>query len=347
MKYHFIVTKSLPKNILSSQLLPLIQALSEFEDCKLWLPQDYLYITTLNKVNVVSYKDILEIRTSIQKNDIIYIRDAFLYLKIKSLYILNRSVMLIYDFRGLLSYESFSRHKNILRFITIYIIEFFIYMTADKLFAVSINLKKKLYTIYKFKRNLNVVPCLSSRVIHNKNKIDSNCINFVYIGSMSKWQCIDQTLDLFYYIQSKINATLTIYTTNIDEAKTYMESYDFEENVRVDSLSHEELLKVLPDFDMGFLLRENLVLNKVASPVKFLEYTSSGVVPIVTLHVGDYSNDVKVKEIGIIYQDKTEELINEIKNISNSDIRKKLYMYSLSYNLSNYINNYIFKNDKL
>ena len=74
------------------------------------------------------------------------------------------------------------------------------------------------------------------------------------------------------------------------------------------------------------------MLNRVSSPVKFLEYVSNGVIPIITPYIGDYSDDVSERKLGIIFNGDIVKLIKEIKLII-PDIKKyrqRLYSYSSS-----------------
>ena len=82
--------------------------------------------------------------------------------------------------------------------------------------------------------------------------------------------------------------------------------------------------------DFGFLLRENLLFNRISSPIKFLEYSSNGVVPIITQFVGDYSNDVEKYKLGIIFKGSISNLINNIKSVSSEivEYRTRNYKYS-------------------
>jgi glycosyltransferase involved in cell wall biosynthesis len=75
------------------------------------------------------------------------------------------------------------------------------------------------------------------------------------------------------------------------------------EDHRILSLSHEEVLETLPLADVGFLLRGDLVVNRVASPTKFAEYCICGVPVLVTRYVGDYSVVVEAEHLGLCLDD--------------------------------------------
>ena len=69
-----------------------------------------------------------------------------------------------------------------------------------------------------------------------------------------------------------------------------------------------------------------------------MEYTSCGVVPIITPYVGDYSEEVYNYDLGVTFNDDINELVDNIykviKNIHK--YRQRLYNYSLKMTWENY-----------
>ena len=51
--------------------------------------------------------------------------------------------------------------------------------------------------------------------------------------------------------------------------------------------------------DFGLLLRENNIVNNVASPTKFAEYLMAGLPVIISNGIGDFSYFVRFKNVGI------------------------------------------------
>ena len=79
--------------------------------------------------------------------------------------------------------------------------------------------------------------------------------------------------------------------------------------------SHQEVLKELRKYDFGFLLRDDNIVNNTASPIKFLEYVSNGVIPIMSDGIGDYSRLVHDKKIGITLDSNEIKIFLEDKTI--------------------------------
>ena len=74
--------------------------------------------------------------------------------------------------------------------------------------------------------------------------------------------------------------------------------------------------------DFGFCLRNDNIINLVASPTKVLEYVSRNVVPILTEHVGDFSRDLLQDKIAYVID------INSFKefNFVKKDFDGSLYV---------------------
>jgi len=128
------------------------------------------------------------------------------------------------------------------------------------------------------------------------------------------------------------NTSLTIITLDKEQANKSLTSKNITD-VEVKSMSQEEVIKDLQNYDFGFLLRDDILLNNVASPIKFVEYISQGVMPIVSKGIGDYSALVEQYSLGIVIDIKEGFLdIDKIKSImDDKEVHKRLYKISEDY----------------
>ena len=117
----------------------------------------------------------------------------------------------------------------------------------------------------------------------------------MYAGSLSAWQNIDETLKIFKQIENIIpEATLTLLTEEKIKAQALIKQYDIQNAmVRYVSLNNlnEELLK----HKYGFLLRKDIKVNNVSTPTKMNSYLSSGVIPIYSDAIKDFSKHINLK----------------------------------------------------
>lgn len=114
--------------------------------------------------------------------------------------------------------------------------------------------------------------------------------NVVYAGGLQKWQQIPKMID----IVSKTIAfcSFSFFVPDIEAMQIMLSEKGFlnHPSIIVDSKAHDELLKIYRDFDYGFILREDIIVNRVACPTKLVEYLAIGIVPIIdTENIGDFT----------------------------------------------------------
>ena len=61
---------------------------------------------------------------------------------------------------------------------------------------------------------------------------------------------------------------------------------------------HQRVRSLLQECDIGLLLREARITNRVASPTKFAEYLSAGLAVAISADVGDFSSMVRERKLG-------------------------------------------------
>ncbi|TNJ21947.1 hypothetical protein CF111_12745 [Aeromonas sobria] len=145
---------------------------------------------------------------------------------------------------------------------------------------------------YKYNKNQDIIiPCFNKQlcpepIIENKN------LSFVYAGSLHKWQCIDRMLSIFKSVQQiEPNATLDFYTFNVEEAREKVGAFSLN-NVNVMCAPLDEIDKLISKRKYGFLIRDNHIVNHVATPTKLSTYLSVGTKPILTDVVFDFRDNI-------------------------------------------------------
>jgi glycosyltransferase involved in cell wall biosynthesis len=91
----------------------------------------------------------------------------------------------------------------------------------------------------------------------------------------------------------------------------------------------EEVGKYLEASDLGLLLRENHVVNRVASPTKFAEYLLCGLPVVISPWVGDFSELVEAHRLGLVINpmDKEEAAVM-ISSFIDKNLPKPEYLRS-------------------
>lgn len=191
-----------------------------------------------------------------------------------------------------------------------------IILGSDRICCVSEALKKHLAQKHHLDTsNVEVLPnsadssiFLFNEEIRKKTRERLGLQNkfvFVYSGAMHAWQMFPAMLRIFKGIKSvEKQAYFLILTPFVDEAMKHInESGLTEKEYTLLSIEHHEMSQYLAAADMGFLIRENHLLNAVSSPVKFSEYVLCGLPVMMTEGIGDYSDFMKEHNFGVILHD--------------------------------------------
>ncbi|NOI95785.1 hypothetical protein [Vibrio sp. T3Y01] len=310
--FHIIVPKGISKAVFESQILSKFSGL----ECIFY---SFSGLKELSDVKLISTTPVLS------ENDVIYFRSVVDYAKFKSKLSNKHGCKLIYDFRGLISEESFLKNRSFIRRFILRFLEKFAYKSADDVWTVSNNLKEYLGSRYG-KRNVKVFPCKINKdwVVKRQFK-DTNSINFIYVGSMSEWQCFEKVCSEYKRLMNS-NTTLTVLTKDLSKANQILSKYGL--SALIKSCDRDEVLDYLDRAHFGFVLRDNNLVNSTASPIKVVEYASRGVFPIMTNNVGDYS--LELKGVAVNIEDTSLDIDSLVNHISQEKL-DLLYDWSLKY----------------
>ena len=232
--------------------------------------------------------------------------------------------------QGVAPEESYLKHPSKIKYYILSLLESLALSVSNKIIFVSQDMKK--YVEQKYHKNYKksiVVPCISEFTYDGSNKEKDS---FVYIGGMSAWQRVDKMMQMFNTICTfKPEAKFYIATLEIEIAKNLMKKFiDLEFQNRVIILSIEDrskITKFLSTKEYGFLIRDDIVVNQVSSPIKLAEYLSCGVNVIISSALDFYATEVENYKAGIKISDIED--INAVKsfciNIQNAEILYRKY----------------------
>ena len=127
-----------------------------------------------------------------------------------------------------------------------------------------------------------------------------------YMGGLDKWQEIPRTLSLVREMRAREPLLYFLFIThdNSDayESELSMLGRETRDYARM-TLTHDEVLELLPAADLGLLLRSPSPVNYVSSPTKCGEYLASGVPVLTTTSAGDAPLIVEETNTGLVLQD--------------------------------------------
>lgn len=119
-------------------------------------------------------------------------------------------------------------------------------------------------------------------------------------GLMAKWQCFEQMAELYSQIEeADSNTMFYVYTFDKDIAEAVIKALNIK-NYKVDYAPKEELSEKIKCIKYGFVLREDCTVNNVATPTKFSNYLSNGIIPIYSDSLRSFANVDAETQIGIV-----------------------------------------------
>jgi hypothetical protein len=195
-----------------------------------------------------------------------------------------------------------------------------IFLSAKKI-AVS----KKLLEYWREHFNYSgedsiVIPCTSSndfsrekdknrvQELQEEMSIDKDTITFVYSGSIAEWQSFGKIKGVLLSLLESNPRSKLIFLAK-EHAIINSLITQFPNRVFQKFVDHSDVVNFLDLCDYGLLLREDSITNKVASPVKCAEYLSRGLKVLISPNIGDYSEEVKLNELGYIVEMDEKSLI--------------------------------------
>lgn len=209
-----------------------------------------------------------------------------------------------------------------------------VFSEADWLIFVSDAMRR--FYENKFGRKYSrstIIPCATETTGKNLNGLGKTLkqkynledkLIFCYVGSGESYQLPGQMCQIFKKIREIFpNAFLLIFSHHKDVfLKQLAEAGISQEHYKIDAVKQSEVFNVLQMGDIGFLLRDDSIVNRVSSPTKFGEYCLSGMPVITTEWVGDISKIVEENQLGLIVDLESPvlnpKLIEFIKNVQQN-----------------------------
>lgn len=127
------------------------------------------------------------------------------------------------------------------------------------------------------------------RKIRQKLELKENETLFVYCGSFDRWQNINYSIEIFAEYQKTHFAGSVTFLIISPNPGTELLKYGNvlglkKQKIRIIKVPHEEVPGYLNAADIGFLIRDDCLVNCVASPTKLGEYLACGL-PVVVGNV--------------------------------------------------------------
>jgi hypothetical protein len=148
----------------------------------------------------------------------------------------------------------------------------------------------------KYKSKTIILPIIQSKVTrqikNNSRRSENGLLNVIYSGGIQQWQNIDLMINAMMVVRDLFS--FEIYTPAVEAIHAQLDKTGVP--CKVESLDRSALCERYECATFGFLLRDPILVNKVACPTKLIEYMQHGVIPIVLQpNIGD------MNELGYTY----------------------------------------------
>lgn len=223
-------------------------------------------------------------------------------------------VKLIFDIRGVAPEEKVAAeiwNRSGIKYRIAKILEKKCIEISDCNIVVSNVFKKYVENSFKVS-NVKVFPCCVSHrfcvdskkreVMRNRFHLQDRFV-IIYSGSFARWTLMSEMVDIFRILKKKVSTAHFLILTQADKMETsnlMINHRLLKGEFTIINLSHEEVPAYLLMGDIGLLLREKSIINRVACPVKFAEYLACGVPVLSTDGIGDVSDLIRKHRIGRI-----------------------------------------------
>ena len=160
-------------------------------------------------------------------------------------------------------------------------------------------------------------------------KIKDTNVVFVYSGNLQKWQNFDLMIQCIKEMNNP-NYRFIILTQEVEKANEFVSNLPNSSSIIVRSVLPKDLSLYYAIAHYGFILRDDIILNRVAAPTKLIEYLSYGLIPLVkTINIGD---SIRMGYEYISYQDGLNNLTCR-KSIRNKNIAESVIKQNTENNI--------------
>ena len=196
---------------------------------------------------------------------------------------------------------------------------------ADHINAVSQTMAK--WIERKFRKTASVLPCCVAGGIKADGwpkECDEKTI--VYSGGLSAWQKIDTIIRLMKRIsEADASIRFRFLTKDLEALKEKCESIGLDAGRwAAKSCMPSEVAAELMKADCGIILRDNTLVNQVASPIKIGEYLSAGLGLIASPFIGDVGKDLADMDFACLIDESApvEKVVSFVKSMNHEKRRQ-------------------------
>jgi len=284
-----------------------------------WIKFFYYGVITSRKIIQLENIQVIHARSLMPSIIALILKKVFFY-----------KVKFIYDNRGVfIEEEIYKGHwkNNSLKVALFKVLEKLVLKHSDAVVVVSNKFRDYLFSNEfispKDKVKIFVIP---NRTTNPYDEVETvpienkkgTIITGVYSGSSAKWQNVNGVIEFIKASESSdYQIRFNILTYNPEVFNKLIERNEISSNnVSIENVEPNEVSVKLRNANFGVMIRENNLINNVASPLKFAEYLNAGLPVVISKGIGDTEEIIKKYNIGVILEDDNySKAVDEIVNL--------------------------------
>ena len=226
--------------------------------------------------------------------------------------------------QGATADESFMRNHSKLRYWILNKMDLFAMKKAKAILYVSQYMRDYYEKLGKcsFTNKSYLMPCFNE--VYDRAVFDSKDYSkkiFTYVGSLDLWQCFDKTADIYKSIEERLTGSFfKVLTFDVENGERILKEKGVK-HYEVKRVPKEEVRNELLSANYGFIIREDCIVNRVATPTKFSSYLSSGVIPIFSKCLTDFTQVSSGMKYSMPLEEKID--ISNLLDFVNQEIDKE------------------------
>ena len=131
--------------------------------------------------------------------------------------------------------------------------------------------------------NIIVIPILEEAFLHSVSKDAALTPRkrsvVLYSGGLHRWQNVERMLEVVRLLKHKFE--FRFLTNEPEQLAAKAAAAGLQDSLSIACVAKSELINHYLEADYGLILRDDIVVNRVACPTKMMEYMAAGVIPIV------------------------------------------------------------------
>lgn len=295
------------------------------------------YFSLLLAVRRTMRKSILLMRAF--DPDIIYTRNPMGFRATRS-FAKRCNARTVYDARALVFSEAAYRGRPLPIVIGLRWQERQAVRRADRVACVSRVLRAWIGSNFR-RYDVEVVPCcVESSALSNLEEVRASIRRHLgwpadapviaYCGGLDRWQRVGDVVTLVAdLLRARPSMRALFLVSNPAKICEFAGAHDIDPSkYEVREVPHAQVGEWLAASDFGLILREDVLVNQVSSPIKISEYLAAGLTVICTRNIGDLSELVSTRGVGLSLDLESiqdwNKLLNLIDDSGNRATRRQM-----------------------